>query len=70
MSDSDESPAGAVARLVSLLDIEPLELNLFRGRTPDDWPGGRVFGGLVASQSLRAATATVDVDHRAHSFHS
>ena len=70
VTDNDESAAGAVARLVSLLDVEPLELNLFRGKTPDDWPGGRVFGGLVASQSLRAATATVDVDHRAHSFHS
>ena len=44
-------------------------VNLFRGHNPNTWPGGRLFGGLVAAQSLRAAIETVDVDHRVHSFH-
>ena len=53
-----------------MLELERLEVNLFRGPTPGDWPGGRVFGGLVASQALRAATLTVEVEHHAHSLHA
>jgi acyl-CoA thioesterase II len=67
--EGERSPEEAVAGLISLLDLEPLEVNLFRGTNPNTWPGGRLFGGLVAAQSLRAAIDTVDVPHYIHSFH-
>ena len=44
----------AVDSLVSILDLEPLEVNLFRGKSPQDgWQ--RVFGGQVIGQALVAA---------------
>src|ERR1700691_5774482 len=58
----------AVQELVDLLNIEPLELNLFRGRSPQSgWQ--RVFGGQVISQGLVAACRTVD-DENARPRHS
>ncbi len=58
----------AVANLLSILDLEPLEHNLFRGRSPQDgWQ--RVFGGQVIGQALVAANRTVDEDRPAHSLH-
>jgi acyl-CoA thioesterase-2 len=57
----------AVERLLSILDIETLEQNLFRGRSPQDgWQ--RVFGGQVIGQALLAAERTVE-GRRAHSLH-
>ncbi len=57
----------AVSRLLKILDIETLEENLFRGRSPkDSWQ--RVFGGQVVGQALVAATRTVK-DRFAHSLH-
>ncbi|HEV2532655.1 acyl-CoA thioesterase II [Phenylobacterium sp.] len=53
--------------LVETLQLERLEVNLFRGRTPDDRPG-RIFGGQVISQSLLAAYETVE-DRVCHSLH-
>ena len=51
--------ASAVQELVETLDLEPLELNLFRGRSPQSrWQ--RVFGGQVIGQALVAACRTVD----------
>ena len=49
----------ALARLVQQLDLEPLELNLFRGQS-SDLGGKSVFGGQVIGQALVAATRTVD----------
>jgi acyl-CoA thioesterase-2 len=60
----------AVQDLLSILDLEPLEVNLFRGRSPQDgWQ--RVFGGQVIGQALVAACRTVDdVEQRPpHSLH-
>ena len=58
----------AVKRLLSILDLEQLEHNLFRGRSPEDgWQ--RVFGGQVIGQALVAAERTVD-DRVAHSLHA
>ncbi|MDJ0866479.1 MAG: acyl-CoA thioesterase II [Myxococcota bacterium] len=48
----------ALDELVALLDLEELERNLFRGRSPDE-SGQRVFGGQVAGQALVAACRTV-----------
>jgi acyl-CoA thioesterase-2 len=55
-------------RLLDVLDLEPIDRDLFRGPNPDDGPR-RVFGGKVAGQALRAATLTVDAEHRVHSLH-
>lgn len=67
--DGAETPQEAVARLVDLITLEPLEVDLYRGHNPTMWPGARVFGGLVAAQSLRAAIGSVEVDHHVHSLH-
>ena len=54
--------------LVKLLDIEPIEVNIFRGVSPDEHRQ-RVFGGQVAAQALMAAGRTVERG-RVHSLHS
>jgi acyl-CoA thioesterase-2 len=58
----------ALDMLLSILDLERLEQNLFRGASPaDGWQ--RVFGGQVIGQGLKAAQATVE--HRpCHSLHA
>jgi acyl-CoA thioesterase-2 len=57
----------AVANLLSILDLEQLELNLFRGQSPKvGWQ--RVFGGQVIGQALVAASRTVE-GRRPHSLH-
>jgi acyl-CoA thioesterase len=59
----------ALDQLVSILDLEELELNLFRGRTPKE-DRVRVFGGQVAGQALVAAGRTVEDGLVVHSLHS
>lgn len=54
--------------VVALLDLEELELNVFRGVSPKE-DMQRVFGGQVAGQALVAASRTVE-EGRVHSFHS
>src|SRR5881227_1282418 len=58
----------ALARLVRQLDLEPLELNLFRGQS-SDLGGKSVFGGQVIGQALVAATRTVE-GRPPHSLHA
>jgi acyl-CoA thioesterase II len=58
----------ALASLVALLDLEPIEVNIFRGNSPDE-DRQRVFGGQVAAQSLMAAGRTVEIG-RPHSLHA
>lgn len=56
------SSSTPIDRLVRKLALEPLDRDLFLAN-----PGrgeGRLFGGLVAAQSVMAAIATVDVDER------
>jgi acyl-CoA thioesterase-2 len=63
--------ASAVEELVETLNLEPLELNLFRGRSPQSgWQ--RVFGGQVIGQALVAACRTVDevATRPPHSLHA
>ena len=55
--------------LVDLLDLEQIEVNIFRGRSPDE-NRQRVFGGQVAGQALVAAGRTVDADRHVHSLHA
>lgn len=54
--------------LVETLGLEQLEVNLFRGRTPEEESRMRIFGGQVIAQSLLAAYATVE-DRLCHSLH-
>lgn len=53
---------------LDLLDLEPIENNLFLGVSP---PAGweRVYGGQVLAQALTAAARTVDDDRPPHSLH-
>jgi len=58
----------ALASLLSLLDLEPIETDIFRGVSPTDrWQ--RVFGGQVLGQALVAASRTVEGRH-CHSLHA
>lgn len=58
----------ALDELVRLLDLEIIEVNIFRGFGPDEYRQ-RVFGGQVAAQALMAATRTVQVG-TVHSLHA
>lgn len=55
--------------LLDCLDLDPIELDLFRSRTTRE-PGHRLFGGEVAAQALVAAERTVDPVAAAHSLHA
>ncbi len=59
----------SVTDLLALLELEQLEVDLYRGRQPDT-ALQRVFGGQVAAQALRAACHTVHEDRAVHSLHS
>jgi acyl-CoA thioesterase II len=59
----------AVERLLALLELERIDRDLFRADVGGAWPTGRLFGGQVAAQALRAAINTVDVEHHPHSMH-
>jgi acyl-CoA thioesterase II len=61
--------ANALDRLLDLLDLEQIEVNIFRGRSPDE-RRQRVFGGQVAGQALVAAGRTVPADRPVHSLHA
>jgi len=57
-------------QLLSLLDVEELEVNIFRAHSPQEG-SQRVFGGQVLGQALVAAGRSVDADESpAHSFHA
>ncbi|KGF67567.1 acyl-CoA thioesterase [Hoeflea sp. BAL378] len=59
----------AMDQLLSILDLETLEQDLFRGTSPQDgWQ--RVFGGQVIGQALVAAQRTVAADRPVHSLHA
>ena len=56
-------------RLLELLDLKRVGADRFEAVTPADGPE-RLFGGQVASQTLRAATLTVDDGRPPHSLHA
>jgi len=59
----------AVKEMLEILDLEPLDVNLFRGRSPQSgWQ--RVYGGQVIGQALVAAVRTVDASRPPHSMHA
>ncbi len=55
--------------LLTLLKLEKIEKNIFRGQS-QDLGFGAVFGGQVLGQALSAAYQTVPSDRRAHSLHA
>lgn len=58
----------AMENLLSILDLERLEQDLFRGNSPKEgWQ--RVFGGQVIAQALVAAQRTIAEDRHVHSLH-
>lgn len=58
----------AMQELLAILDLEQLEHNLYRGRSPQTgWQ--RVFGGQVIGQALVAAQRTVAPERPVHSLH-
>src|ERR1700760_1045549 len=63
MTDDNEE----VENLVETLALEPIETNLFRGRTSLR-DGPRIFGGHVIAQALLAAYGTVEA-RICHSMH-
>ena len=61
----------AVSELLDLLEVERLEVDLFRGFTPEhELRRERVFGGQVIAQALAAAYRTVNDDRTCHSLHA
>jgi acyl-CoA thioesterase-2 len=66
----EPTPAELVAQLTTLLDVEEIDTDLYRGPR---LPGGvgRVFGGQVIAQALQAAQRSVEGgDKTAHSLHA
>src|ERR1700720_3399790 len=57
-----------VEEVLDLLDLEQIEVNIFRGQSPADRMQ-RVFGGQVLGQALVAAARTVE-GRQCHSFHA
>jgi len=72
MSDADTQPSTeptVLDELVSILKLERIEENIFRGQSQNlGW--GRVFGGQVVGQALSAAEQTVPEGRSVHSLHS
>src|SRR5258707_11468887 len=56
-------------KLLDLLDLEQIELDIFRGRSPEERVQ-RVFGGQVAGQALVAAGRTVPDGRPVNSLHA
>jgi acyl-CoA thioesterase-2 len=63
------SMSQALDELIALLDLEAIEVNMFRGTQPDE-DRQRVFGGQVAGQALVAAARTVEDGRHVHSLHA
>ncbi|WP_432557452.1 acyl-CoA thioesterase [Granulicoccus sp. GXG6511] len=58
-----------IPELLQLLDLEEIEVDLFRGRNPRT-DRQRAFGGQVLAQSLLAAARTVPDERAVHSMHA
>jgi acyl-CoA thioesterase-2 len=60
----------ALDQVLDLLDLEQIEVDIFRGRSPEGERRQRVFGGQVDGQALVAAGRTVPEDRPVHSLHA
>src|ERR1700737_3492998 len=61
--------SAALKELLEILDLEQIENDIFRGRSPENHQQ-RVFGGQVAGQALVAAGRTVPINRPVHSLHA
>ena len=68
-SGRDAALHPGIADLLQLLELERLELTLFRGESRDIG-APQVYGGQVLGQALRAASATVEAARVVHSLHA
>nr|XP_024395621.1 uncharacterized protein LOC112291894 isoform X2 [Physcomitrium patens] len=61
-----------VALLERILELETLEVDLYKGYTKPDYPsfGGNVYGGQLLGQALAAASKSVDPALLVHSLHA
>ena len=59
----------ALTQLLDTLDLEKIDVNIYRGQTPKT-RNRRVFGGQVFAQAMRAAQDTVPEDRMVHSQHA
>lgn len=67
-SGEGQAKGAALKEILEILDLEQLEVNLFRGLSPKiGWQ--RVYGGQVLAQALVAAARTVDAARQVHSLH-
>ena len=65
-----EPKYGDVRDMASLLELEELDRDLFRGRNGHHGePRHSLYGGQVAAQALRAASHTVEPGRMPHSLH-
>lgn len=55
--------------LLSFLDCETLDRNLYRGQSKD-FKTGQVYGGQVLGQAIKAAYNTLDDERQIHSAHA
>jgi acyl-CoA thioesterase II len=69
MTRQDKGMTAALDDLIEILDLEPIEVNLFRGVSPEE-RRQRVFGGQVAGQALVAAGRTVAGETSNHAYRS
>ncbi|MFN0265099.1 acyl-CoA thioesterase II [Tepidamorphus sp. 3E244] len=66
--DKPANKSTPIEKLVANLELEQIEVNLFRGESiPTDWK--RVYGGQVIAQALMAAARTVE-GRPVHSLHA
>ena len=62
------SPDFPATEILSLLDLENIGIDRYRGYSPSS-AGKQVYGGQAIAQALVAATRTVSKDRPAHSLH-
>ncbi len=67
--DPCPAPENVLDELLSLLKLEKIEENIFRGNS-QDLGFGSIFGGQVLGQALSAASQTVPSERSAHSLHA
>jgi len=67
MEHHEAEPQSTISKL---LDLEEIDVDLFRGYSPERPRWGRVYGGQTVGQSLAAAGRTISAQFEPHSLHS
>ena len=69
MADTPGQQAGEPPGIAAHLQLDRIDRDILRSPHPGEGDG-RLFGGQVAAQALRAAATTVEADHRVNSLHA